>query len=66
MAGKRSKGVDPTWPELPEGEHPVTELSTDLQGALWWKPGFSPLGDMAVGGGSDWCHCTGSKVRCSA
>src|SRR5664279_1397237 len=40
VAGKRSKGVDPTWPELPEGEHPVTELSTDLQGAL------SPFGEV--------------------
>ena len=29
----------------------------ELQGALWWKPGFSPLGDMVswMGGG---CHCT--------
>jgi hypothetical protein len=29
----------------------------ELQGALWWRPGFSPLGDMVswMGGG---CHCT--------
>ncbi|HOX06996.1 MAG TPA: hypothetical protein PK280_11390 [Planctomycetota bacterium] len=31
----------------------------ELQGALWWKPGFSPLGDMV-----SWtraaCHCTGA------
>jgi hypothetical protein len=31
-----------------------------LQGALWWKPGFSPLGDMTVGRGGCDCHCTGS------
>jgi len=30
---------------------------TVLQGALWWKPGFSPVGET---GGSDRCHCTGS------
>jgi len=29
-----------------------------LQGALWWRPGFSPVGDMGVGRGG--CHCTGS------
>ncbi|WP_395728231.1 hypothetical protein [Nakamurella sp.] len=40
MAAKRGKGVDPTWPELPDGEHPLTELSTDVQGAL------SPFGDV--------------------
>ena len=27
-----------------------------LQGALWWKSGFSPVGDMYQGE----CHCTGS------
>ena len=40
MASERSKGVDPTWPELPDGQHPVTELSTDVQGAL------SPFGEL--------------------
>ncbi len=40
MAAERSKGVDPTWPETPDGEHPVTELSTAVQGAL------SPFGDV--------------------
>ena len=34
MAAKRSKGVDPTWPVSLDGEHPVTELSTDVQGSL--------------------------------
>jgi hypothetical protein len=29
----------------------------DLQGALWWKAGFSPVGDLGVHNG---CHCTGS------
>ncbi len=37
MADKRAKGVDPTWPE---GDHPVTELNSDRQGAL------SPFGDV--------------------
>jgi hypothetical protein len=32
--------VDPTWPQLPEGEYPVTELSSSLQGSL------SPFGDV--------------------
>lgn len=36
---KNGKGVDPTWPGEP-GEHPVTELSSDRQGAL------SPFGDL--------------------
>jgi len=30
-----------------------------LQGALWWKDGFSPLGDMSVAPAGR-CHCTGS------
>ncbi len=30
-----------------------------LQGAMWWKPGFSPVGDMAVAGAGH-CHCTGT------
>ena len=40
MADERGKGVDPTWPDLPDGEHPVTELSTHVQGAL------SPFGEV--------------------
>ncbi|GGL88997.1 hypothetical protein [Nakamurella endophytica] len=40
MAGKRSKRVDPTWPQTPDGEHPVTEFNSDRQGAL------SPFGEM--------------------
>ncbi|MEC3978560.1 hypothetical protein [Amycolatopsis sp. H20-H5] len=36
--GKR-KGIDPTWPAA-EGEHPVSELASDRQGAL------SPFGDL--------------------
>jgi hypothetical protein len=31
---------DPAWPELPDGEHPVTELTADVQGNL------SPFGDL--------------------
>jgi hypothetical protein len=36
---KKHKGIDPTWPGE-DGEHPVTELSSDRQGAL------SPFGDI--------------------
>jgi hypothetical protein len=38
---KSAKGrIDPTWPELPDGEHPVTELASPVQGSL------SPFGDI--------------------
>ncbi|MCU1684477.1 MAG: hypothetical protein JWQ81_5216 [Amycolatopsis sp.] len=37
--GKTNR-VDPTWPTGAEGEHPVTELAADRQGAL------SPFGDL--------------------
>jgi hypothetical protein len=37
---KKRKGVDPTWPQLPDGAHPLTELNADRQGAL------SPFGDI--------------------
>lgn len=37
---KKSDRIDPTWPHLPDGEHPVTELSSDRQGAL------SPYGNV--------------------
>lgn len=36
--GKKD-GIDPTWPAA-EGEHPVSELAADRQGAL------SPFGDL--------------------
>lgn len=36
---KKRAGVDPTWPGE-DGEHPVTELASDRQGAL------SPFGDV--------------------
>lgn len=36
--GKKDR-VDPTWPAA-EGEHPVSELAADRQGAL------SPFGDV--------------------
>lgn len=35
----KNKGVDPTWP-AEDGEHPVSELASDRQGAL------SPFGDL--------------------
>jgi hypothetical protein len=40
VAGKRGKGVDPTWPVVEEGEHVMTELTVDRQGSL------SPFGDV--------------------
>jgi len=33
---------DPAWPQLPPGEHPVTELTSDVQGNL------SPFGDLEL------------------
>ena len=38
--GKKSERIDPAWPQVPDGEHPVTELAADRQGAL------SPFGDL--------------------
>lgn len=38
---KKKAGVDPTWPQVGDGEHPVTELAADRQGAL------SPFGDVS-------------------
>jgi hypothetical protein len=32
--------LDPTWPQVPDGEHPVSELTADMQGSL------SPFGDV--------------------
>ena len=32
--------IDPTWPKLPDGEHPVSELAAPTQGSL------SPFGDL--------------------
>lgn len=32
--------IDPAWPQLGDGQKPVTEMSTDRQGAL------SPYGDV--------------------
>lgn len=32
--------IDPAWPQLGDGEHPVTELSADRQGSL------SPFGEV--------------------
>ena len=31
---------DPSWPALSDGDHPVTELTSDVQGNL------SPFGDL--------------------
>lgn len=38
--GKKADRIDPSWPEVPDGEHPVSELAADRQGAL------SPYGDV--------------------
>ncbi|PRX50262.1 hypothetical protein B0I33_102381 [Prauserella shujinwangii] len=37
---RKRKRIDPSWPETREGEHPVSELAADRQGAL------SPFGDV--------------------
>ncbi|WP_210769941.1 hypothetical protein [Qaidamihabitans albus] len=37
---RKRKRIDPSWPEVPPGEHPVSELASDRQGAL------SPYGDV--------------------
>ncbi|MFP5072706.1 hypothetical protein ACLFMI_23950 [Pseudonocardia nantongensis] len=33
--------IDPAWPDLPDGEHPLTELLGTVQGNM------SPFGDVA-------------------
>ena len=40
--GEKAKknGIDPSWPAAKPGEHPVSELAADRQGAL------SPFGDI--------------------
>jgi hypothetical protein len=40
VAKGRPGRVDPHWPEGPDGGHPVTELTSDSQGAL------SPFGSV--------------------
>lgn len=40
VAKGRPGRVDPHWPEGPDGGHPVTELTSDVQGAL------SPFGTV--------------------
>lgn len=37
---KQQARLDPTWPHAEDGEHPVSELAADRQGAL------SPFGDV--------------------
>ena len=32
--------VDPTWPDLPDGEHPISEFAASMQGS------YSPFGDL--------------------
>ena len=32
--------MDPSWPHMPNGDHPVSELTADMQGPL------SPYGDV--------------------
>jgi hypothetical protein len=36
----RPEHIDPSWPELPDGGHPVSELAAPTQGSL------SPFGDL--------------------
>jgi len=40
-AKKESKArIDPSWPQLDDGDHPVSELAADRQGSL------SPFGEV--------------------
>ena len=41
MAKDRSERIEPSWPHIEGEKHPVSELATDVQGAL------SPFGDVA-------------------
>ena len=47
MAKGRPGRVDPHWPEGPDGGYPVTELTSDVQGAL------SPFGTVTFPLSSD-------------
>ncbi|HEY4004815.1 MAG TPA: hypothetical protein VGM60_06450 [Pseudonocardia sp.] len=38
--GPHPSRIDPTWPKLPEGAHPVSELAAPTQGSM------SPFGDV--------------------
>ncbi len=42
VVAKASRGtrIDPAWPQLPDGAHPISELASPIQGAL------SPFGDL--------------------
>lgn len=40
MAKDRSERIEPSWPHIEGEKHPVSELATDVQGAL------SPFGDV--------------------
>jgi hypothetical protein len=40
VAKPQTGRIDPTWPQLPDGEHPVSELASPNQGSL------SPFGDI--------------------
>lgn len=37
---RKPKRIDPNWPQAAAGEHPVSEVASDRQGAL------SPFGDV--------------------
>lgn len=38
--GTEPAWTDPSWPRLPDGEHPLTELLSPLQAS------FSPFGEL--------------------
>jgi hypothetical protein len=40
VAESREGRIDPTWPQQPDGGHPVSELAASVQGSL------SPFGDV--------------------
>jgi hypothetical protein len=40
VAKARPERIDPSWPQAPEGEHAVSELASEVQGAQ------SPFGQV--------------------
>lgn len=40
MANARPERIDPEWPEVPDGGHPVSELAASTQGSM------SPFGEL--------------------
>jgi hypothetical protein len=54
--------IDPALPKVKVLGQRGTRLfeNVEMQGALWMRPGYAYLADMACGG-TDRCHCTASE-----